>query len=362
MTGIKKSSERIIMTLCDRQSGSQQQIFIDVIDNSLSRRWIDALIDAVKNNLHLEKNYCFLGFPGSPRDGEYLCAMLNDTIAAINHASIDYTINDYFVFNDLLSFVYDQDQLSNIVIHQQRLNQLHRYFEDLQGTSGSMSLHYQRANKETRWHIRQLNLLCHELETWLLSYKKLFHAPEWVRPSQLMCWLCAPRFALQPEDLDLFGIDSMYRELGGVYVGVNKAIGKHHWEVFKDEGRDSRIDELTTTSLRSQTEAAADFDIEWAQDTRGHPWMAKELADFKTWLSTNGFDPTDPYLTIGHPKVAQVDLLTTFGTTDVDKIWQQLYKHLDVSSISVAGITAIYDYHWSDHNYMHQQIFQLGGH
>jgi len=39
----------------------------------------------------------------------------------------------------------------------------------------------------------------------------------------------------------LFGVETMNRSLGGVYVGVNKAVGKHHWEVFNDEGRDSRI-------------------------------------------------------------------------------------------------------------------------
>jgi hypothetical protein len=90
--------------------------------------------------------------------------------------------------------------------------------------------------------------------------------------------------------------------------------------------------------------------------------MKHELADFRSWLENNGFDPGDPSLTIGHPKVAQVDLMATFGTTDVDAIWQQLYKNLDVKSISVAGVTAIYDYHWSDDNYMHQQIRCLGGH
>jgi hypothetical protein len=37
----------------------------------------------------------------------------------------------------------------------------------------------------------------------------------------------------------LFGIETINRKLGGVYVGVNKAVGKHHWEVFCDEGRDS---------------------------------------------------------------------------------------------------------------------------
>jgi hypothetical protein len=44
-------------------------------------------------------------------------------------------------------------------------------------------------------------------------------------------------FALEPEDYELFGIETINRKLGGVYLGVNKAVGKHHWEVFNDEGR-----------------------------------------------------------------------------------------------------------------------------
>jgi hypothetical protein len=80
------------------------------------------------------------------------------------------------------------------------MNWLHRYFEDLQGVSGAMSPYYTAADDATRWHIRQLNLLCHELETLVLSMRKAVQAPEWRRPSQLMCWLQAPRFELEPED------------------------------------------------------------------------------------------------------------------------------------------------------------------
>jgi hypothetical protein len=362
MTGTKASIERIELELKDRQNNHSIEVRIDVLDNSLSAKWIDAIVDVVRQGLHLEKNYCFLGFPGSQRNGEFLCAAINRSIDAINRADLGYNIDHWFSMETALLSGPVGTDLPGLCINHDQFNHLHRYFEDLQGVSGAMSPYYHRADAETRWHIRQLNLLCHEFETWALSWRKSQQAPDWVRPSQLMCWLQAPRFELDANDLDLFGIDSLYRDFGGVYVGVNKAIGKHHWEVFQDEGRDSRISELTTSSLRSQTEAAADFDIEWARDTRGHPWMSQQLAEFRTWLETNGFDPSDPALTIGHPKVAQVDLLSTFGTADVDTVWQQLYTHLDVRSISVAGVTAIYDYHWSDHNYMHQQIHCLGGH
>ena len=147
------------------------------------------------------------------------------------------------------------------------------YFEETQGVSGAMSKHYTNADAETRWYIRQLNLLCHEAECSYAKSRQTRATPEWVRPSNVMCWLNAPRFVLDEEDYNLFGIDTIARDHGGVYVGVNKAVGKHHYEVFSDEGGESRLDELTTTTLKPQTEAAGDFDIEWGKATKDQQFM-----------------------------------------------------------------------------------------
>jgi hypothetical protein len=144
-----------------------------------------------------------------------------------------------------------------------------------------------------------------------------------------------------------------------VYVGVNKAVGKHHWEVFQDEGRDSRIGELVTTSLRAQTQAAGDFDIEWARNPGAYPWQIAQLAEFREWLARNGFNPDDPSLTIGHPCIGQVDLSRSFGTTNYQEIWAQLTSHLDVHSIRTSTAQVTYDYRWSDADYDLQQIKAL---
>ena len=165
---------------------------------------------------------------------------------------------------------------------------------------------------------------------------------------------------LDEEDYELFGIETINRSLGGVFVGVNKAVGKHHWEVFNDEGRDSRIGELTTSTMRSQTEAAGDFDIEWANNPGTFPWQQLRLREFREWLIANGFDPDDKKLTIGHPQVGQVDLIRSFGTKDYNRIWAILEKHLDVYSIETSSASVTYDYRWSDGDYMEQQIKCLG--
>lgn len=326
-------------------------VHIDVADNSLSRKWLAALNDIVQRNLHLEKNYCWLGWVESDRNAEYLCTQINRSINAVNASDIDYRIQDFFTPANVIQ--------ADLDINHAQMNQLHRYFEDLQGTAGAMSAHYTQADDVTRWHIRQLNLLCHELESLVLSMRKAVQAPEWRRPSQLMCWLQAPRFELEDADLELFGIDTINRKLGGVYVGVNKAVGKHHWEVFQDEGRDSRIGELVTTGLRTQTQAAGDFDIEWARDPGPYHWQIQQLAEFRKWLARNGFDPDNKSLTIGHPCIGQVDLQRSFGTEDYQMIWAQLNTHLDVYSIRTSNASATYNYRWSDPDYDLQQIRAL---
>jgi hypothetical protein len=189
-----------------------------------------------------------------------------------------------------------------------------------------------------------------------MSYRKEIEAPEWMRPSQLMCWLNAPRFVLEESDYELFGVETINRPLGGIFVGVNKAVGKHHWEVFSDEGRDSRIGELVTSTMRSQTEAAGDFDIEWANNPKEYHWQKVKLQEFREWLTANGFDPDDKSLTIGHPQVGQVDLIRSFGTTDYTVIWGLLEQHLDVYSIKTSEERAEYLYTWSDDNFINRQI------
>jgi len=318
-------------------------VYIDVAYTNLARKWLAAVNHAIEQGLHLEKNYCFMGFAEGDRNGALIIGEINRSIAAINNSAIPYRIDHCFTLEHSVT--------EDGGVNHAEFNQLHRYFEDLQGTAHAPSALYAQADAATRWHIRQLNLLCHEFESWQLSWRKLHTAPEWQRPSQLMCWLNAPRFELTAEDYGLFGIDTINRSLGGVYVGVNKAVGKHHWEVFCDEGRDSRITELTTSTLAGQTLACADFDIEWARDPGAYSWQQQQLAEFRIWLTDNGFDPEDPALTIGHPQVAQVDLMRSFGTEDYRLIWSQLNTRLNVTAVRTSRLTAKYPYHWSDADY-----------
>lgn len=355
-----KYLDQVVITL-QNQHGNMLPVIIDIHDSSLGRKWLQALNILLYDNYHLEKNFCFLGFENSQRNANYIVNQINQSIAAINSADLGYCIDEHFSVENTIvpGLVTKADDGGNVgcVVHE-KLNRLHRYFEDLQGISGHMSEYYNKADTDTRWHIRQLNLLCHEYESLVLSMKKAVTAPEWRRPSQLMCWLNAPRFQLEEQDYELFGIESMNRPMGGVFVGVNKAIGKHHWEVFVDEAEynpDHKADNLTTSSMRPQCQASGDFDIEWANNPGGYEWQKKHLRNFRTWLTNNGFDPEDKSLTIGHPQIGQVNLLASFGTNDYRSIWHQLTNYQDVYKITTGKALAIYNYHWNDFDYQQQQ-------
>lgn len=348
--------DRLTMTLRNIDTGELLPVYIDVFDNSLSRKWLGSLNHLLAKDFHLEKNYCFIGFEKTSRDGKFILSQINRSIRCINASDIGYHINDIFTIENTITSGPIGDGLPGGFLIKDKMNNLHRYFEDLQGVSGAISPFAKSADPVIKWHIRQLNLLCHEFESWALTFHKSKYIPQWIRPSQLMCWLSAPRFVLEPEDYELFGIDTINRSLGGVFVGVNKAVGKHHFEVFCDEGRDSRIGELTTSTLKSQTEAAGDFDIEWANDPGAFEFQKKLLKEFREWLVKNNFDPEDKSLTIGHPKVGQVDLSSSFGSENFTEIWKQLNTNLDVYSLETSDARAVYDYHWSDVDFVDRQV------
>jgi len=355
-----KTLDQIIVTLRSK-TGELCPVYINVVDNSLSHKWLTNLNTTLKNGYHLEKNYHWMGF--TERNLEYICKEINDCISQINcyewPGITPYVINDEFTTDNVVtSGEVGPGKPGYRLIHD-KTNWLHRYFEDLQGHSGSISSYYNVASPAIKHCIRRLNLLCHELESFALSERKRLSVPEWAQYNQLFCFLNTPRFKLDPEkDYDLFGVDALHRDLGEVYIGVNKSVSKTHWEVFNDEN-DADIDDLITTALRPQIEAAADFDISWSKSIKDLPSRHERIDQFKEWLKKHGWDPKDPSLTIGHPLVAQVDLNKSFETKDSETVQNILTRHLDVYRIQTSDQTCEYPYRWSDSDFNKIQISLL---
>ena len=348
--------------------------FIDVEATDFNLRWLDALKKNLKNNLHLEKNYCWLGWAGGARDLDYLCQQINKAIFQINCFNYQnawtvaglkpYAILDHFAPDTVMyspteypigKLSQSPDNIGATLKHEP-MNRLHRYFEDLQGEVWKLSPYYRLADHETKWAIRQLNDLCHELESWVLSYRKSLIEPEWQRPSQITTFLNAPRYDLQDKDYELFLKNRYDRQLGGVYLHWAQ-IGKTQFEVFRDEhGAD--MDAATCSAINSLKFFSGEFDVEWGRNINehNHEWHGKEQRSFREWLVRNGMDPNDPKLSLGYIKIGQVNLDKSFGTKDFSEILKKLSTHLDIYQIHADGVTGTYDYVWSDDNYKQMQI------
>jgi hypothetical protein len=196
--------------------------FIDVEATDFNLRWLDALKKNLQCKIHLEKNYCWLGWAGGARNLEYLCQQINRAIFQINCFNYQnvwsvaglkpYAIQDHFT-PDLVMYSPIEYKVGlpsknpkaiGAKLKNEPMNRLHRYFEDLQGEVWNLSPYYKLADYETKWAIRQLNDLCHEIESWVMSFRQSLYEPEWQRPSQITTFLNAPRYNLQDQDYELF--------------------------------------------------------------------------------------------------------------------------------------------------------------
>ena len=336
-------------------------------DHQLSHDWIQALKKLLVDKKLLEKNYCFLGFPGTARNLQYLCNELNQSILIINSEFDNYHIDEYFTPDLCVSRDYADNGPNHKV-----LNQLHNHFERLQGTVWNLSDYYKRASYPAKYAIRQLNNICHEIENLVLSQRKAVTAPEWVRPSQITTWLNADRYALEDQHRLGFVSNGFDRVLGGVYMHWTQ-IGKTLFEVFRDEGAPKlnvgQDPTDITVGAGSTCEAitalkfySGEFDVEWGNNVvygGANPWHNTQQDQFRSWIESNGLDCTDPRLSLGYLPIGQVELMQSFGTSNGQEIWKLLENYLDIYQIEVDGIVQTFDYCWTDADYKQQQINKL---
>ena len=330
---------------------------IDVYETPMGYRWYRALQDILQKNQYLEKNFCFLGFPDSPRNLDYICRELNWAKDQINNFfNKRYHIKETFNVDTLRT---------GLEPNQDIMNQLHNHFEHLQGTVWGLSDWYKEADYDTKFAIRQLNNLCHEAESLMLSQRKKVQDPQWIRPSQITTFLNAERLDFPNDYKTTFDETRYDRRFGEVYLHWTQ-IGKTLYEVYRDE-QGADIDKTVCDAITHLRYYSGEFDIEWAQDVvfnGPHPWHTREMSGFREWLVRNGFYLQDQEYNYGYHPVGQVDLTGSFGTDNYQEVWPILSRYLDIYSITAGSnksgpITAVYDYAWSDKDYYQQQIERL---
>jgi len=338
----------------------------DVYDTVLGGKWLNALKDNLQNKRLLEKNFCFLGFADSNRDLSFLCEQLNKEINVINNFRFDpgYErihpfVPDDFQYSGSLPIGSNQPGLT---LKHDACNDLHRHFESLQGTAWRPSPLFLQADGRTKFAIRQLNNICHEIESWVLSHRKKILEPEWMRPAQITTFFKAPRYDLTTEDLELFKQNRYDRELGGVYLHWSQ-VGKTLFEVFRDEGG-IKMDEATCSEINHQRYYSGEFDVEWGktitEDT--FDWKKDEMDDYRKWLEQHNYDWDDHTLALGYAKIGQVRLQESFGTADFQQIHKAFTNNLNIKSIEIlpSGITDNYSYRLEDPHWRNLQMQSLG--
>lgn len=365
---------------------------IATYNNALSVDWVAALKALLTSNKHLEKNFCFLGFPNTARTLDYLCTELNSYILQINNFNAtetwqnnnldSYIIEDYYTpdvvrygpeypyVNEKISVapaIYFEKTLGYRIKHNV-MNRLHNHFEKLQGTVWNASEYYMLADYETKYAIRQLNTICHEIENLVLSQHKMNTMPEWVRPSQITTFLHAERYDLTHAHKKISVDNKFDRRFGEVYMHWTQ-IGKTLLEVFRDEHGPNLIvgDNPTDISVGNGATCEAitalkyysgEFDIEWGNNIvhGDHAFHDNFIKDFYQWLSSNQIDKDNPDLCLGYLPIGKVKLMESFGTDNPADIRDILSGYLDIYKIEIDGVSSTFDYCWSDDDYKQMQI------
>jgi len=330
--------------------GDQLTYNIQVFDNIIAQDWKVALKEILRIGNHLEKNFCFLGFPDTSRDIEYLCRELNQAKDTINNFFDDYQITEIFT-PESVRIGLDPDQ--------DLMNVLHNHFEILQGTVENLSDYYRRADYATKYAIRQLNLICHELESLMLSLRKKATAPDWVRSSQITTFINCHRHELTEEHRQLFNQNGYDRRFGYVYMHWAQ-IGKTLFEVFRDENAPD-LDITICDAITALQYYSGEFDVEWGNSVvypGEHEWHNQEQENFVDWLVQNNLDPLDPKLSLGYLPLGQIDL-TVFGTDDPVKIREILGRYLDIYKIQIDDVENTFDYCWTDTHHKQKQIDEM---
>ena len=97
----------------------QFEYIIEVFDNPLAQDWIVALKEILTSGNLLEKNFCFLGFPETARDLNYLCNELHLAVNTINGFFDDYKITETYT---------PETMRDGLKVNQDTMNHLHNHF------------------------------------------------------------------------------------------------------------------------------------------------------------------------------------------------------------------------------------------
>lgn len=336
--------KELYITFRDTQTNQQQRVRYSIDDSLLGQKWArcchyDYLL-AEKSIV--EKNYMLQHWeyrPGNPnaRDIPALCSEMNRYVTVINEyfdgssdERISYHITQYF---------------DPATLDQQILNEIHHHFELLIGQVWSVSEYYKMANWATKFAIRQLNNLCHEMES--LRRPGLQQSQGKWAAGIYFPWIPTMRYKFVESDYDHFTQVQRFGDLCLHYA----QLGKTPLEAYA--GRDEEVFDDNITGLRY---LSGEFDIMFMPDKSTESQLAN-LARYNEhafqWIRERGQDPESKFTGIGFIPVARFNRDDFPGMT-AEQVMLRLFEFDDIFKLELvdgAGdviVDRTFDYTWRD--------------
>ena len=334
---------RFRITYRNTQSGLEVPTEYAIQPHFLAQKWARALRhDYLEHAVNkVEKNYMLQHWEyddtnPNGRSLIQLCIEMNRYVAHINN---------YFNGSSARRIDYHITQIFDpVTIGQPILNQIHHHFELLIGQVWSVSEYYKLADTATCFAIRQLNNLCHEMESLLRPNFRV--ADSW-SAAVYFPFIRVVRYKFVDSDYDHF---TQIQDFGDLVLHYSQ-LGKTPLEAFA--GNDSEVFDENITGLRY---LSGEFDITFRTDVsyeRQRLAIAKHSARAFPWIRARGQDPESKYTGIGYVTIGKFDR-TLFPNMSAEEIMAELVKCDDIYKLELIDSDnnivkeAVLDYTWKD--------------
>lgn len=326
-------------------SGDCHTIWINLYDTPVAKKFQNMLARALEKKLHLEKSFCFVGFPSSPRNLTFLCQELSTHILQINLFS---ETGKWPSRYRIVETYAPESVFNGRELNQSLMNALHHHFEILQGQSWNISPYFKLADIRTRFSIRKLNLLCHEIESLCHAMMKE-GSPQGLHPATLVGFLNSEKELLTKDDKRHFRLEKGFGLVNLAYCQV----GKTHWEAFEHD--DEVVGDEGISGLKY---VSPEFNILWGEEAPG--LWDRNRKHLHQWLESKGVTPEDPELSLGWLYVGEVDRKASFGDRSVVEIQKHLSTYLNIAEMRVHFGDKVsscrYSYSFIDHEFNELQF------
>jgi len=330
------------LTFRNTQTNAQQAITWILKDNLLAQKWARCnQYDYLEKECIAEKNYMLQHWEYDEHNpnGRHMAALC---IEMNRYVSI---INEYFDGSSDRRVNYHITQhFDPLTVNQDILNEIHHHFEVLIGQVWNVSDYFKKADKPTCFAIRQLNNLCHEMES--LRKPGLQNSKHW-NAYIYFPWIPGYRYKFVDSDYDHWQRPRIFGNLNLHYA----QLGKTPLEAWY--GRDEVIFDENISGLRY---LSGEFVVNFSPDIPVEKQLknlAKHDQEFFPWLRSRGQDPESKYTGVGTIGIGTFDRSEWPGKT-AEEIMIELFKYDDIYRLELIDengnvvVQKTLDYTWHD--------------